>query len=83
MKDAVWTLSRLLDRPGAVGEIFNVGGNEEVSMAEVAHRVKEALNSSALIVYVPYAEAYEEGFDDMQRRVPDISKVARLASLKT
>ena len=78
VKDAVWAISELLDSPGAVGEIFNVGGSEEISIENLANIVKETLKSPSPIVYVPYAEAYGEEFEDMQRRVPDISKLARL-----
>ena len=69
---------RLIQHPGAIGEIFNIGGNEEVSIETLARTVKEVLNSSSPIVYIPYAEAYEEGFEDMHKRVPDISKIQNL-----
>ncbi len=78
VKDAVWAILKLVGHPRAVGEIFNVGGSEEVSIEELAHRVKEALNSSSPIAYIPYDEAYEEGFEDMRKRVPDITKIAKL-----
>ncbi|PYN77233.1 MAG: nucleoside-diphosphate sugar epimerase [Candidatus Rokuibacteriota bacterium] len=78
VKDAVWAILELLECSGAVGEIFNVGGKDEISIDQLAHRVKEALQSSSPVVYVPYAEAYEEGFEDMQRRLPDLRKISKL-----
>jgi nucleoside-diphosphate-sugar epimerase len=76
--DAVWAISRLVNCPAAIGEVFNIGGCEEISIEDLAHRVKDTLQSSSPIVYVPYGEAYEEGFEDMQRRLPDISKLTRV-----
>ncbi|MBA3710920.1 MAG: GDP-mannose 4,6-dehydratase [Pyrinomonadaceae bacterium] len=73
--DIVGALVKLMDDPGAVGKVFNIGSNEEVSILELAHRVKELTNSDSEIVLVPYDEAYEEGFEDMPRRVPDITKI--------
>lgn len=78
VKDAVWAILELLKCPSAVGEIFNVGGRYEISIEELARRVKEVLQSSSPVVYVPYADAYEEGFEDMQRRLPDLRKISEL-----
>ncbi|MCA1616214.1 MAG: nucleoside-diphosphate sugar epimerase, partial [Acidobacteria bacterium] len=72
----------LMDRDEAVGEVFNIGSNEEVSILEVARRVKELTGSKSEIVFVPYDEAYEEGFEDMPRRVPDITKVRNLVGFE-
>lgn len=76
--DVVGALVKLMDQPSAVGQVFNIGSNEEVSILELARRVKELTNSSSEISFVPYDEAYEEGFEDMPRRVPDISKINAL-----
>jgi UDP-glucose 4-epimerase len=76
--DVVGALVKLMDHPGAVGEVFNIGSNEEVTIAEVARTVKAAANSSSEIVFIPYGEAYEAGFEDMPRRVPDVSKIGKL-----
>jgi len=73
--DVVGALMKLMDDPKAVGEVFNVGSNVEISIMGLAKKVKELTNSESEIVLVPYDEAYEEGFEDMPRRVPDISKV--------
>ncbi|HST51429.1 MAG TPA: GDP-mannose 4,6-dehydratase [Pyrinomonadaceae bacterium] len=75
VKDVVGALVGLMDRDESVGEVFNIGSNEEVSIMELARRVKELAGSKSEIVTVPYDEAYEEGFEDMPRRVPDISKI--------
>jgi UDP-glucose 4-epimerase len=75
--DVVGALIRLADAPGAVGQVFNIGSNEEVTIAELARRVKMLANSCSEIVRVPYSEAYEPGFEDMPRRVPDLAKIGR------
>jgi UDP-glucose 4-epimerase len=62
----------------AYGEVFNVGSNEEVTITQLASRVRELTESTSEIVYVPYDEAYETGFEDMQRRIPDTTKVREL-----
>ena len=64
--------------PKAVGEVFNIGGTEEISIEQLAQRIKALTNSSSKIVYLPYSQAYEAGFEDMRRRVPDVSKVRKL-----
>jgi UDP-glucose 4-epimerase len=80
--DVVQALIKLMDEPTAVGQVFNVGSNEEVTILELARQVKELTNSDSEIVFVPYDEAYEEGFEDMPRRVPDISKVNSLVGFR-
>jgi UDP-glucose 4-epimerase len=61
-----------------VGRVFNIGGEGEVSMEALAHRIVELAESDSKIRYVPYEEAYEEGFEDMQRRVPDTTRAREL-----
>lgn len=78
VKDAVSAIWKLVNQPKAVGEIFNIGGNEEISIEGLAHLVKEVLGSRSPVVYIPYEKAYEEGFEDMRKRVPDIGKIHRL-----
>ena len=73
--DVVGALMKLMDDEKAVGEVFNIGSNQEISIMDLARKVKELANSESEIVLVPYDEAYEEGFEDMPRRIPDISKV--------
>jgi UDP-glucose 4-epimerase len=77
VQDAVEAVVRLLSTPAAVGEVFNIGAAEEVTILELARRVREAAGSSSEIVFVPYSEAYAEGFEDMQRRVPAVDKLER------
>ncbi len=78
VSDVVRALMALMDHPGAVGEVFNIGSSEEVSIHALASRVKSLTNSDSEIVTIPYEQAYGEGFEDMPRRVPDISKIERL-----
>jgi UDP-glucose 4-epimerase len=80
--DIVGALVALMDKEEAVGQVFNIGSNEEVSIMELARRVKELTGSKSEIVTVPYDEAYEEGFEDMPRRVPDISKIGDLVGFR-
>ncbi len=74
--DTVEALVRLQNAPTARGEVFNVGGTEEISMLDLARLVIETLNSKSAIEFVPYAEAYTPGFDDMRRRKPMVDKLA-------
>ncbi|MBA3804634.1 MAG: GDP-mannose 4,6-dehydratase [Acidobacteria bacterium] len=80
--DVVAALIKLMDHEGAIGEVFNIGSNEEVSIIELANRIKELTKSESEVVLIPYDEAYEEGFEDMPRRVPDISKIGALVGFK-
>jgi UDP-glucose 4-epimerase len=66
-----------MDDDTAIGQVFNVGSNQEISIGELAKKVKELTKSESDIVFVPYDEAYEEGFEDMPRRIPDISKAKK------
>jgi UDP-glucose 4-epimerase len=77
VQDAVEALLRLLATPSSVGEVFNVGSDEEVTILRLAEMVRDAAGSRSEIRLVPYAEAYAEGFEDMQRRVPDLAKLER------
>jgi UDP-glucose 4-epimerase len=80
--DVVGAFVKLMDHPDAVGQVVNIGSNEEVSIVELAERVKKLTGSNSEIVFMPYDEAYEEGFEDMPRRVPDITKVHELVGFK-
>jgi UDP-glucose 4-epimerase len=80
--DVVGALVKLMDRDEAVGQVFNIGSDEEVSIMELARRVRELTGSTSEIVTVPYDEAYEEGFEDMPRRVPDISRINALVGFR-
>jgi UDP-glucose 4-epimerase len=78
VSDAVGALMGLIEHPSAVGQVYNVGSSREVTILEVAERIKWLIGSDSRIVFVPYHRAYEEGFEDMMRRVPDISKINEL-----
>jgi len=73
--DAVRALLLVMDSDKAVGNVFNIGNNQQISILELAKKVIEITRSKSEIVKLPYSEAYPEGFEDMQRRVPDISKI--------
>jgi UDP-glucose 4-epimerase len=75
VSDTVEAVIRLLDTPRVEGQVFNVGSDREISMRDLAEMVRRAANSSSPIELVPYDEAYAEGFEDMERRVPDCSKL--------
>jgi UDP-glucose 4-epimerase len=79
VSDVVGQLVALADREAAVGEVYNIGNDsEEIAVLELAKRVKARTQSKSEIVMVPYDKAYEEGFEDMPRRVPDLSKLRKL-----
>ena len=73
--DVAESVFRLISTPASHGEVFNIGNDEEVSINELAERVRQAAGSSSEIVHVPYEEAYAEGFEDMARRIPNVSKL--------
>jgi UDP-glucose 4-epimerase len=76
--DAVRAVIGLATHGDATGQVFNVGSDDEISIADLAALVREKTGSRSPIVFVPYERAYEEGFEDMPRRVPDLSKIRRL-----
>jgi UDP-glucose 4-epimerase len=80
--DVVSALLELMEHPQAVGEVFNVGNTEEVSINDLASLVKKLTESESQIVHIPYEEAFEKGFEDMQRRIPDITKIKKLIGFK-
>ena len=80
--DVVGALIKLMDHADSVGQVYNIGSTEEISIVKLAEKVKELTNSASEIVFVPYDEAYEEGFEDMPRRVPDTSKIKQLVGFQ-
>jgi UDP-glucose 4-epimerase len=78
VSDVVRAVADLMRRDDAYGEVFNIGSDEEISMLDLAREVKRMTESKSEITIVPYEEAYEPGFEDMQRRVPDTSKIRSL-----
>ena len=80
--DTVEALVRLQHSPAARGEIFNIGGTEEISILDLAKLVVATVGSKSPIEFVPYAQAYAPGFDDMRRRKPRTEKLARVVGFK-
>ncbi len=76
--DVVRGMMALVDEPRAVGDVFNLGNSGEITIRELAELVKTMAKSDSEIVTIPYAEAYERGFEDMPRRVPDLTKIKHL-----
>ena len=75
VEDAVRALLQVIDSDKSIGEVFNIGNNQQISILELAKRVIQITDSKSEIIKIPYTEAYPDGFEDMQRRVPDISKI--------
>ena len=82
VNDVVAALIKLINEPKAVGEVFNIGSQEEITIEQLAKEVIKITNSSSKLEYIPYEKAYEEGFEDMQRRVPDTTKLNKLIGFK-
>ena len=80
--DVVGTLIKLMNAHEAIGEVFNIGSQEEITIKELAERIIKMTNSSSKVVYISYDRAYEEGFEDMKRRVPDTGKINKLIGFK-
>jgi UDP-glucose 4-epimerase len=75
--DVVDAMIKLIQHPKAYGEVFNIGHTDEISIYELAELVKSMTESSSEIVFIPYEQAYESGFEDMARRLPDLTKIQR------
>ena len=82
VRDTVEALMRLMDTERAIGEVVNIGNTEEISIANLAQTVKTRTASTSEIVYVPYDQAYEPGFEDMMRRVPSVEKLHALTGFR-
>ena len=76
--DVVRAMVALIDEPRAVGQVFNIGNGYEITISDLAERIRALAGSQSEIVRIPYDQAYEAGFEDMPRRVPDISKIKAL-----
>ncbi len=83
VSDAVRGIVALTKHDEAIGQVFNIGSREEITIMDLAKRVKERTGSKSRIVIIPYNQAYEEGFEDMRRRVPDTGKIERMVGWKT
>ncbi|HTA57271.1 MAG TPA: GDP-mannose 4,6-dehydratase [Candidatus Baltobacteraceae bacterium] len=82
VRDTVEGLIRLMDSERAVGEVINIGNTEEITIEDLAHRVKDRAASTSPIEYIPYDQAYESGFEDMMRRVPCVDKLQALTGFR-
>jgi len=78
VKDVIWAMAELAETPEAEGQVFNIGSEELITIKDLAQKTKELCNSKSEIHFIPYEEAYEEGFEDMNRRLPDISKIRNI-----
>jgi len=83
VKDAVDAIIKLSATEKAIGEVINLGNDKEIPIEELAKKIKKAARSKSEIRYIPYSEAYEEGFEDMRRRVPDLAKIKKLIGYKS
>jgi UDP-glucose 4-epimerase len=83
VSDVVWALLKLVNEPKAIGEVINIGNMQEVTILKLAERVRELSGSKSPIKLIPYDEAYESGFEDMPRRVPDLTKVTAMIGYET
>lgn len=83
VKDVVDGLMKLVDEERALGGVFNIGSDEEISIEDLARRVQQKVNPRAEIRYIPYDQAYEVGFEDLRRRVPDLTKIRSIIGYST
>jgi UDP-glucose 4-epimerase len=75
VSDVVGALIKLVQEPRCVGQVFNIGNTEEISILDLAERIRTMTSSRSEIAFIPYEKAYEAGFEDMPRRVPDLTKI--------
>ena len=80
--DVINGMCKLMNSKKAEGEIFNIGSNQEITIEELANKVKKLTGSKSKIEYIKYEDAFEEGFEDMRRRVPDLTKINKLLGYK-
>ena len=83
VKDVVNTLIKLMNTESVLGKVFNIGSQEEITMEGLAKKIIEITKSKSKLVYIPYDKAYEEGFEDMERRVPDTTRVKDAVGFKS
>jgi UDP-glucose 4-epimerase len=76
--DVVWAMNALINEPRAAGQVFNIGNGEEIAIRDLAMRVRRMTDSRSELAFVPYERAFDSTFEDMPRRVPDITKLRRL-----
>ncbi len=83
VEDTIEALVRLTEKEECIGEVFNIGSSNEISIEELANLVKKITNSSSEIEFIPYQEAYSDGFEDMKRRIPDTKKIEQFTGWKS
>jgi UDP-glucose 4-epimerase len=81
--DVVAALLELVKTPAAIGQVINIGNTEEVTILDLAERVRALTSSGSVVKMIPYEEAYESGFEDMPRRVPDLTKIRSMIGYST
>jgi UDP-glucose 4-epimerase len=77
VEDAVRAVLTLADTDSTIGDYFNVGGIGEITIRQLAEKIIERTDSQSAITFIPYSDAYPAGFEDMQRRIPDITKITK------
>ena len=82
VKDTIEALVALINNDDCFGQIFNIGSSNEITIEGLAEKIIELTGSNSKITYIPYEEAYSEGFEDMMRRVPDCSKIEQYIGWK-
>jgi UDP-glucose 4-epimerase len=82
VRDTIEAILRLLGKERAVGEVFNIGTDQEISIEGLAHFVKQRTKSQSPVIFVPYDQAYEPGFEDMPRRIPSLEKLEKLTGFR-
>jgi len=82
VRDTVQALTKLIDTDRSVGEVVNIGNVEEITIEDLAHRVKQRTASSSTVEFIPYDKAYEPGFEDMMRRVPCVDKLHAITGFR-
>ena len=83
VKDAVRAIDLIVKDDSTIGEVYNVGGTEEISILNLALKILEYTDSSSEIIKIPYSKAYSEGYEDMQRRVPNTAKIEKALGWKS
>ena len=78
--DVVWAMTALVNEPRAFGQVYNVGNGQEISIRDLATKIREMTGSQSQLIFKPYDQVFDTSFEDMPRRVPDISKLRRLVS---
>jgi UDP-glucose 4-epimerase len=80
--DVVWAMMALMNEPKAIGEVFNIGNGAEISIRDLALKVKAATRSASPVHFTPYSQVFDASFEDMPRRVPDITKIRQYVGYK-